>query len=228
MKKLKWCLLIGFATTIYILSLFARDSMLEKPRLVSVHGDVYNWGIIEEGSKISHDFVLKNMGKSDLLIAAVKSGCGCTNTDLSSKLMKPNETAILKVEYTARRVTSREDISVWIKSNDESQPIKELILTGLVKLRVRCQPTSLSFNLEAKSEQNSQTFHIHANSETAKIANVNAPDSLSLEWDRTSNGYKCHVKPVPENVHSTTNLIAADIDIDGKKHEVQLPVYILH
>ena len=38
----------------------------------------YNFGEIQQGESVAHDFILKNTGDADLIISAAKGSCGCT------------------------------------------------------------------------------------------------------------------------------------------------------
>ena len=40
--------------------------------------DVFEFGTIAQGAKVSHTFRFKNSGESDLIIAKVEGSCGCT------------------------------------------------------------------------------------------------------------------------------------------------------
>ncbi|HBK84259.1 MAG TPA: hypothetical protein DDZ41_11820, partial [Flavobacterium sp.] len=53
----------------------------------------YNFGNIKEGEKVSTDFIVKNIGKSDLLIISAQGSCGCTVPEPPKAPIKPGQSA---------------------------------------------------------------------------------------------------------------------------------------
>lgn len=201
---------------------------MKGPKIACTNEPVFNWGAIDEDASIEHDFIVKNEGNSDLVIENIKTGCGCTKAEISKNTLAPNETATLKVKYIARRIPYRETIGVWVKSNDKNTPVKQFIMTGLVKLALSCRPKSLSFDLSTEGDIPSQTLHFQTNIGTFEFLKCYAPDSIMLEWDKKNGEYICSVKPKPEFSGSINQKIMAEFKVDGKVKNITVPVYILH
>jgi hypothetical protein len=56
----------------------------------------HNFGKVQEGKVYTHSFQFSNTGKETLQIKDVKSSCGCAVASISSKELKPGESASLK------------------------------------------------------------------------------------------------------------------------------------
>src|ERR1035437_3760294 len=55
----------------------------------------YNFGIINSGSIVSHQFIVLNKGNSDLVIFNVITTCGCTAASFETKPIKPGKTGTI-------------------------------------------------------------------------------------------------------------------------------------
>jgi hypothetical protein len=63
--------------------------------------NVYDFGSIQKGVPVSHDFEFSNQGTAPLLISNVKTTCGCTVPSYPKEPIMPGETEIIKVTYNA-------------------------------------------------------------------------------------------------------------------------------
>ena len=62
----------------------------------------HNFGEIEEGEKITHEFAFKNTGKEPLVISKAQGSCGCTVPDWPREPIPPGESSVIKVQYDSR------------------------------------------------------------------------------------------------------------------------------
>lgn len=63
--------------------------------------DVYNFGDIEKGKPVSHEFTFTNTTKQTVVITNVKASCGCTATNYTKTPIKPGETGFVTATYNA-------------------------------------------------------------------------------------------------------------------------------
>jgi len=59
----------------------------------------YDFGTIDQGTKVEHIFKFKNTGDAPLVIVNAKSSCGCTVPTYPKTPIAPGETAELLVKY---------------------------------------------------------------------------------------------------------------------------------
>lgn len=69
---------------------------------VNWEADVYDFGTIEKGTPVSHEFKFTNTGDSPLVITNVKASCGCTATDYPKNAVQPGESASITATYNAK------------------------------------------------------------------------------------------------------------------------------
>ncbi len=93
----------------------------------------HNFGKVQEGKVYTHSFQFSNTGKETLLIKDVKSSCGCAVASISSKELKPGETASLKVELDTSNRKGRMSRTLTVISNDPEDPNKVLTLYAEVE-----------------------------------------------------------------------------------------------
>lgn len=67
---------------------------------ISVNKSNHNFGVVkEENGEVEHVFVIKNEGKSPLVIDRVTTSCGCTLPEWSKEPISPGNTKDIKVWY---------------------------------------------------------------------------------------------------------------------------------
>ncbi|MFT4697435.1 MAG: hypothetical protein ACI9SJ_000558 [Flavobacteriaceae bacterium] len=66
--------------------------------------EVIDYGSIDYESDGTRTFTFTNRGRSPIIIADIKSSCGCTVPNYSKKPVMPGETSTIEVKYATKRV----------------------------------------------------------------------------------------------------------------------------
>lgn len=61
----------------------------------------HNYGKIDQGKPVSHEFAFTNTGKIPLVISNVKGSCGCTVTSYTKEPIAPGKTGNVKATFNA-------------------------------------------------------------------------------------------------------------------------------
>jgi len=61
----------------------------------------HNFGWMNEGEVVTHDFSFTNTGKSPLIIAGASTTCGCTVPDYTKEPIAPGKSGNLKVTFSS-------------------------------------------------------------------------------------------------------------------------------
>ncbi len=77
----------------------------------------YNFGEIQQGESVTHDFILKNTGDADLIISAAKGSCGCTVPEWPKNPIVKWEEAIIKVTFNSAGKSGKQNKTVTLVSN---------------------------------------------------------------------------------------------------------------
>jgi len=102
--------------------------------LVSVkNSPTFNWvattfdfGQIEKGTPVTHEFTFTNTGSDALIISSVQASCGCTVTEYTKDPIPAGENGFVKATYNAAKagVFSK---TVTINANTEDAVVQLMI-----------------------------------------------------------------------------------------------------
>ena len=95
------------------------DSGNQNKAILTFIDTIYNFGPIQEGEIVSHDFEFTNTGNKDLLIASAKASCGCTVPQFPKEPIHPGEKSIIQVSFNSTGKRGYNEKSVVIQSNAE-------------------------------------------------------------------------------------------------------------
>ena len=77
----------------------------------------YNFGEIQQGESVTHDFILKNTGDADLIISAAKGSCGCTVPEWPKTPIARGEEATIKVTFNSAGRSGKQNKTVTLVTN---------------------------------------------------------------------------------------------------------------
>jgi hypothetical protein len=109
----------------------ASPSPAAGPRIV-VEPASFDFGTVKPGGVVQREFVLRNIGRADLVIDALVSSCGCAAVLSDIQTLKPGARTPLRVRLTAPAAEGRLRKSILIKSNDPGQASLEVKIEALV------------------------------------------------------------------------------------------------
>jgi len=90
----------------------------------------HDFGQIEKGIPVTHEFKFTNDGTSALVISDVKPSCGCTTPDWTREPINPGESGSIKATYNAAS-TGAFNKTITVSSNTGSPVV--LRIKGEVK-----------------------------------------------------------------------------------------------
>ncbi|MEO5910913.1 MAG: DUF1573 domain-containing protein [Pelobium sp.] len=79
--------------------------------------DVYEFGKITEGEKVSYDFVFTNTGKTPLIIKDAVATCGCTVPEPPTEPIAPGQKSKINVVFNSAGKSGLQDKVVTITAN---------------------------------------------------------------------------------------------------------------
>ncbi len=90
----------------------------------------YNFGTVKSGTVVTYSFKFKNDGKRPLNILKVKTSCGCTTTNLTSKTYKRGKRGSIDVSFNTSGRRGRQHKTITVITNDPKNPEILLNLNG--------------------------------------------------------------------------------------------------
>ncbi len=146
MKILRVLAVSVFAVNAFLLAgiAYAADAAVPK---IEVTPMTYDFGTISDDVKSPATFIIKNVGKADLIIYEVRPTCGCTVANLTSKKIAPGDTARLDAVYDSHNANGQVHRFINIKSNDPKTQTLSLGLTAVVNPKPAPDINLSAFNI---------------------------------------------------------------------------------
>jgi len=93
-----------------------------------------NWdfGFIPRGAKVTHNFLVKNIGNDTLKITNVRKTCGCTTAPIHRDVLLPGDTTTLEVTFNSGSYQGPIQKTVYVESNDPIQPFMDIGFSATV------------------------------------------------------------------------------------------------
>lgn len=105
----------------------------QNPPKISVTEKEYNFGQVEEGNTVTHDFIITNNGGEKLEIKSVSASCGCTAAKPEKNVIAGGESVKLNVKFNSEGRRGPQKKYIYVKSNDPEKGELRLLLSGIVK-----------------------------------------------------------------------------------------------
>jgi hypothetical protein len=99
------------------------------PEVIQLKETAYEFGKIQQGRPVTHNFELVNIGKEPLMLENVQASCGCTTPEWSKDAIQPGATTIIKVGYNA---ASEGPFNKTITITYNNHQNKTLAISGVV------------------------------------------------------------------------------------------------
>lgn len=134
--------LLAAVLMVFPCALLAED--IARPKLV-VPQTVFDFGMVVQGAKVKHDFIVRNQGQADLAIQRVVAACGCTATTASQGTVPPGGEATVTVEFDTAGFSGDKVKTIRLYTNDFDNPSMLLSMKGSIQPDVSISPKSLVF-----------------------------------------------------------------------------------
>jgi len=86
---------------------------------ISFAEEVFDFGKITQGEKVSHAFTFKNTGSKNLIISGASGSCGCTVPEWPKEPIKPGAEGIINVVFSSEGKSGMQEKTVTIITNCE-------------------------------------------------------------------------------------------------------------
>ena len=94
-----------------------QNAIAGKLAKVELDKEVHDFGTISEGDRVETEFIVKNIGDSDLMIYEAKGSCGCTVPEPPKEPIKPGDSAPIKVSFDSKGKPGSQEKTVTLKTN---------------------------------------------------------------------------------------------------------------
>jgi len=96
-----------------------------------IDNEVFDFGEIVQGESVTHDFIIKNVGKEDLIINSAKGSCGCTVPNWPKEVIPPGKEDLITVTFNSAGKLGKQKKTVTLVTNTIPNT-KVLTITGTI------------------------------------------------------------------------------------------------
>ncbi len=90
---------------------------------ISFQHTEFDFGTVQMGENVVHDFVFTNTGTGDLYIKNIKTDCGCTVAKFSKEAIKPNEKSTVEVMFASEGFPGFQTKKVTVFTNAKDSAV---------------------------------------------------------------------------------------------------------
>lgn len=148
MYKALCALLVGSGITA---GYMRAQSVPSDPPVINIVKAKHDFGVVNPGVDLVHDFPIKNNGGKDLRITRINISCGCVkDAHIDMDVISGGKTGYLHVVWqpTGGEIASE---SIEVQSNDPKTPIQEVIVNARVKSSFSISPGVVNYGLVERS-----------------------------------------------------------------------------
>lgn len=109
------------------------EQALQEAPVFRISDEVYDFGTISAGTEVTHQFVIHNEGKRDLILRKITPSCGCTAAVPEGRVIRPGESTNLNVSFKSGGRHGAQQKSITLYCNDPRQPEIKLWIKGNVE-----------------------------------------------------------------------------------------------
>lgn len=132
-------------TNFSMIFLLFTASLIAQPK-IGFSEENYDFGNINQGDVVSHEYIIKNEGTEKLSLTNIKATCGCTAAQPDKKELNPGESTKLKVTFDSAGRRGVQKKYVYVFSNDPDRPqvrlsfVTKILIDGELDAKVVKEP----------------------------------------------------------------------------------------
>jgi hypothetical protein len=120
---------LGFASQAQTAANAVNTTTAKPAEVLQLKETSYNFGKIQQGRPVTHNFEVVNTGKEPLMLDNVQASCGCTTPEWSRDAIQPGASTTIKVGYNA---AAEGDFAKTITIHYNNLQVKTLTISGSV------------------------------------------------------------------------------------------------
>ncbi len=93
---------------------------------------VWDFGRVEEGAVLKHNFVLKNESKKNLTIIDMNTSCGCTASKVKKKTLLPAEETLIAVRFNSKGYSGPVQQYIYVHTDNLTDPVIKFTINANV------------------------------------------------------------------------------------------------
>ena len=107
---------------------FARAVKNDAPEKQVQDPFTWDFGKVEQGKVVTHEFILKNESKKILKITSLNTSCGCTASKIKKFSLAPGESTVLEVKFNSKGYAGAVQQYIYVNTDDPDNPVVRFII----------------------------------------------------------------------------------------------------
>ncbi len=213
-----------------VVILAVQAAFADEPGRISVSEPSFDFGTVQEGATVDHDFAVKNTGTGPLTISRVVASCGCTASAASKPTLQPNEEGAVKTRFDTAGFPGNVTKTVTLYSSDPDAPMVVLTIKGTIEPGVTVNPQRLAFGEVIKGAAASQEFavEVRGSSQSKIISAKSFSRYITVEEKSADERKKVYLATLSEDLPLEEFRARISVTVqgaDGKQREINVPVF---
>lgn len=113
------------------------------PPKATLRETVFDAGVVEQGTEITHAFRLYNEGDQDLYVREVRSSCGCMVASPPPSTVAPGDGADIEITFNTTAYFGPVRRTASILTNDPEQPVRTVQIRANIEYEAAVEPPEL-------------------------------------------------------------------------------------
>jgi hypothetical protein len=196
--------------------------------VIELSGKVFDFGELYEGAKFSQILMVKNVGKTPLIIEEIRK-CACLSYEIDKMTVAPGEQAVVQLVMDLTRMAGPTTKNFFLKVNDPATPIAIIQFTGKVIPTISMKPLGLFFEMPKYDLKSTKSVRLSAGPDQEfKVLDVSLEgnkDVFTAQFETVTAGreYNISVTAKTPATARETNVIIVRTD-HPKKPEIRIPL----
>jgi hypothetical protein len=170
----------------------------------------FDFGKVDSGMAVKHDFIFTNTGDQPLEIKDVRPACGCTTAGSWDKNVEPGKTGKISIQFNSAGYSGAVHKVVSVTSNDPTKTNVILGFQGSIWKAFDVSPSYAVFNLHPEGQTNeTQIIKIISNNDQPITVFDPACDNpafkTELKTTRDGKEFELHVTVIASQVPSSSS-----------------------
>ena len=144
-----FCLALTASALLFLVNAGGQTPAL-RPHLVCDE-PLFDFGSRPNTEDVDHSFSLRNTGNAPVVVSRVRSGCGCTQAQLSQNTIEPGSNAVLNARLTLRGIVGVKRTSIYLHTNDPEKPVFLCQFSGTAVTDMMVTPPEIMFTYSPTS-----------------------------------------------------------------------------
>jgi hypothetical protein len=170
---------------------------------------LFDFGKVNGGEVVRHDFVFTNTGTAALEITDVRPGCGCTAAGTWDRQVQPGKTGVIPLQFNSTGFSGTVTKSATVTCNDHGQSNVVLQLKSTVWKPFDVMPAMTVFNVSSESQTNEirvvrLVSNLEEPVELSELQSTNRSLLAELKTIRPGKEFELRLTAVPPFTSNTT------------------------